>query len=116
MELNGALSNPFTKDKRLLNRLNEIRRAFLQKAAASPRQPCSSPPRPSPVLETVTLVLARAHQPMRACEIHAAAEHLTGRAFLWTSVKAALAAGTTGNQPRFERVRRGVYTIVRQPA
>jgi hypothetical protein len=63
----------------------------------------------SPVLETVTLVLELAGKPMRVREIHAAAEQLAGEPLLWTSVKAALAADTTGESPHFERVRRGVY-------
>ena len=44
-----------------------------------------------------------------AREIHAAAEQLAGEPLLWTSVKAALAAGMAGKSPRFRRVRRGVY-------
>ncbi|MGD0166628.1 MAG: hypothetical protein ABSC51_04970 [Gaiellaceae bacterium] len=65
----------------------------------------------SPVLETVTLVLERAGKPMRACEIHAAAEQRAGEPLRWSSVKGALAAYTEGSEPRFERVRRGYYRI-----
>ena len=36
--------------------------------------------------ETVTRVLELAGQPMRAREIHAAAEHLIGEVLRWTSV------------------------------
>ena len=114
MELNGALSNPFARHKGLLIRLTELQRKLLQKAQASPRKPRSAPPRPSPVLETLTVVLARAGQPMRAREIHAVAEQLAGRPLLWTSVKAALAANASGDEPRFQRLRYGVYAIVRQ--
>jgi len=74
----------------------------------------------SAVLETVTLVLERAGEPMRAREIHAAAEQLAGEPLRWTSVKAALAAYADSYEPRFERVRRGYYRIgrhvVRLPA
>jgi len=63
----------------------------------------------SPVLETVTLVLERTGKPLRAREIHAAVQQLAGEQLLWTSVKAALAAGVAGKSPRFRRVRRGVY-------
>ena len=45
---------------------------------------------------------------MRARDIHAAAEQLTGRALRWTSVKAALAAGTRA-APRFQRISHGTY-------
>ena len=65
------------------------------------------------MVEAVTLVLARADGPMRAREIHAAAEVLAGETLLWTSVKAALAAGTSGHLPRFQRVRHGVYQSAR---
>lgn len=67
----------------------------------------------SPVLETVVLVLERADQPMRAIEIHAAAEQLAGRTLLWTSVKAAISAEPSGPFPRFRRVRHGVYELAR---
>ena len=49
---------------------------------------------------------------MRAREIHAAAEQLAGEPLCWTSVKAALAADITGKNPRFRRIRHGVYEIV----
>ncbi|MGD0272865.1 MAG: hypothetical protein ABSB96_03950 [Gaiellaceae bacterium] len=67
----------------------------------------------SPVLETVTMVLERAGEPIRARENHAAAEQLAGKPLLWKSVKAALAAEVTGEHPRFRRVRYGVYQLAR---
>jgi hypothetical protein len=67
----------------------------------------------SPVLETVTLVLELAGEPMRAREIHAAAEQLADEPPLWKSVKAALATNVTGEHPRFRRVRHGVYQLAR---
>ena len=80
-------------------------------AAANPVLPRSAPPKASPVLETVTRVLERADRPMRAREVHSAAEQLAGESLLWTSVKAALAAGASGQQPRFRRVRHGLYEL-----
>jgi hypothetical protein len=65
----------------------------------------------SPVLETVTLVLEQAGDPMQVREIHAAAEQLAGEPLRWTSVKAALAACADGSEARFKRVRRGNYRI-----
>jgi len=59
------------------------------------------------------MVLERAEEPMRAQEIHAAAERLTGESLRWTSVKAALSAGVVGERPRFRRVRHGVYQLAR---
>ena len=61
------------------------------------------------MLETVTMVLELAGEPMRAREIHTAAEQPAGEPLLWKSVKAALSAGVMGKRPRFRRVRYGVY-------
>jgi hypothetical protein len=57
------------------------------------------------------MVLERAGEPMRAREIHAAAEQLAGEPLRWSSVKGTLAAYAEGAKPRFERVRRGYYRI-----
>jgi hypothetical protein len=67
----------------------------------------------SPVLQTVTLVLELAGEPMRAREIHAAACELADEPLLRTSVKAALAANAQSGEARFERVRHGYYRIRR---
>jgi len=61
------------------------------------------------VLESVALALEQAGEPMRAREIYAAACELAGEPLLWKSVKAALSANLTGEHPRFQRVRHGVY-------
>ena len=50
---------------------------------------------------------------MPASEIHSAAEELAGQPLLRTSVKAALAAGSSGASQRFRRVRHGVYQLAR---
>jgi hypothetical protein len=65
------------------------------------------------VLETFTLVLERADQPLRASEIHAAANTRLGRPLSWSSVKGILSAYTLGGDRRFNRVRRGVYELRR---
>jgi hypothetical protein len=66
-----------------------------------------------PVLETVTIVLEFAGGALRVREVHAATEKLLGTRVRRTSVKAALAAGTTGPSPAFKRVRTGVYRSTR---
>jgi hypothetical protein len=109
MELNGARSNPRAGVE--LSRLGALHDELLRKAQANPREPRPVPAKVSPVLDTVTLVLDRAGEPMRAREIHAAAEQLAGGPLRWTSVKGTLAAYTEGPNPRFERVRRGYYRI-----
>jgi len=62
----------------------------------------------------VTLVLTHASQSMRARDIHADAETLAGQDLLWTSVKASLAAGASGESPRFERLSRGTYQLAQR--
>jgi len=57
------------------------------------------------------MVLELDGEPMRAREIHAAAEQLAGESLRRTSVKAILAANAEGHESRFERVRRGHYRI-----
>jgi hypothetical protein len=39
--------------------------------------------------------------------------HYLGPDLRWTSVKAALAAGTSSQRPRFQRVRHGIYQRAR---
>ncbi len=63
------------------------------------------------MLETVTRVVGEAGRPMRACEIHVAAERLVGVPMLWSSVKGTLSAYSRGEAPRFRRVGRGVYEL-----
>lgn len=106
-ELNGAFSNPRLQLE--LPRLREVHDPLLAQTASRPRSVRPAPPRTSPVLETITTVLASTRRPMRIADIHAAAEQLAGTQLLRTSVKAALAAGTSHRQPRFRRVHHGVY-------
>jgi hypothetical protein len=112
MELNGALSNPRVGVE--FRKLGTLREELLCRASANPREPRPVPAKVSPVLETVTLVLEPAGEPMRAREIHAAAEQLAGKPLLWKSVKAALAVNAEGEEARFERVRHGYYRIGRR--
>ena len=109
LELNGARSNPRAGVE--LSRVGALHDELLRRVSANPRKPRPVPAKVSPVLETVTRVLERAGEPMRAREIHAAAEQLAGEPLRWNSVKGALAAYAEGSNPRFERVRRGYYRI-----
>ena len=112
MELNGARSNPRLGVE--LSRVGALHDELLRKALANPREPRPVPAKVSPVLETVTLVLERAGEPVRAREIHATAETLAGRSLLWSSVKGTLAEHASGPKPRFRRVRRGVYELSKE--
>jgi len=109
MELNGARSNPRLGVE--LVRLGALRDELLRRASAGPREPRPALRRPARVLATITRVLEEAEGPMRAREIHAAAEQLAGEPLRWTSVKGTLAAYAEGCESRFERVRRGYYRI-----
>ena len=109
MELNGARSNPRAGVE--LSRLGALHDELLRRALVNPREPRPVPAKVSPVLETVTLVLERAENPMRIREIHAAACELVREPLLWKSVKAALSRNVTGEHPRFRRVRHGVYEM-----
>ena len=111
MELNGARSNPRAGVE--LSRVGALHDELLRKTLANPRQPRPVPAKVSPVLETVTLVLEQAEEPLRVREIYGAACELVGEPLLWRSVKAALSADVTGKHPRFRRVRRGVYQLAR---
>ena len=93
--------------------MGELHSRLLRKATLNPSQPRPALRRVSPVLEAVRLVLEQAERPMRAREIHSAAEELAGETLLWTSVRAALAAGASGDAPRFRRVRHGIYQSAR---
>jgi hypothetical protein len=73
-------------------RLIELHRSLVERAIDAPQEPRAAPPKPNPVLETVTLVLEQAGPPMRAREIHAAACELLGRPLRWSSVKGILSA------------------------
>ena len=109
MELNGALSNPRVSVE--LSRLDVLYEDLFSRARADPREPRPAPRHAGGVLATVTRVLEKAEHPMRAREIHAAAERLAGELLRWTSVKGILAAYAEGYGARFERVRRGCYRI-----
>jgi hypothetical protein len=109
VELNGALSNPRAEAE--LPRLRDLQKRLIRKVAANPLAPRLAPARPSPVLETITRVLERENRPMRAREIHSAAEELLGGPLLWKSVKATLFNYAQGRIPRFVRVGRGLYML-----
>jgi hypothetical protein len=109
MEDNGARSNPQAKVE--LARVAELCGRLLAKAAESPVLPRSAPPKLAPVLETVTRVLEQADRPLRAREIHKAAERLYGGTLLWSSVKGTLASYSSGEAPRFRRVSERGYEL-----
>ena len=107
MELNGALSNPRAVLE--LSRLNTVYAGLIANSMTAPRSPRPLPPSSPPLLAAVAHVLGVTHGPLPVGEIHRAAEEFAGQPLLRNSVKAALAAGTAGQRPRFRRIRHGVY-------
>jgi hypothetical protein len=88
-----------------------------------PKRPASVPTfpqaratrrRPGWLVATITEVLASADVPMRAIDIHGAAESALGEPVLWSSVKNCLCEGIAGRPSRFERVARGRYRLRRR--
>jgi len=104
MEENGAL----------LNR-HRLADAYLLVGSLAARQG----PRPQPqsqirrragaVQETVIQVLAMAELPLRACEIHTAAQKLAGEPLSWNTVKDCLHKNARRPRSPIERVGHGRY-------
>jgi hypothetical protein len=110
MRLVGQLSNPSSR---------------LQVVLDVPGGSHSLSPRPS-VLEPVTrglrsgaiqravgIVLTATGQPMRVAEVQAAVEELLNQTVSKDSVNWCLSTGARGAEPRFERVARGCYRLLR---
>jgi hypothetical protein len=109
MDLSGAFSNP--RHQVELPRLAALQARLLALTLLNPKTPCSPPRRIGAVIDTITAVLELAEQPMRARDIHIAAEEPLGRPIKWTSVKATLAEHACGPRPRFQRTGHGRYRI-----
>jgi HB1, ASXL, restriction endonuclease HTH domain len=107
MELDGALSN--SRLQLELSRLAAVRTALRNSALPAPKTPSAQRRRVGVVIDAITTVLEHADRPMRAREVHAAAEDLLREAVPWSTVKAALAEHARGPRPRFERVSHGRY-------
>jgi hypothetical protein len=107
--LNGALSNPRVQLELL--ELAARRDSLLGRLRKAPRRFTAAPAKPCRILQAVTTVLAASDQPVRAREIHQAAESLLGRPIRWASVRAALSAYTIGGDNRFERPSYGAYVL-----
>jgi hypothetical protein len=111
MELNGALSNPFSNDTRLLEAVNKLRACILGGQATRERVSHPLRRRGVPLLETAVLVLQLAERPMSIADIHTAMRELLQQELRRTSIKAALSEATLCKEPRVQRVRRGVYSL-----
>jgi hypothetical protein len=65
----------------------------------------------SVVQRAIVKVLAAANEPMRRADIRLAVERLLGRPVSINSVGSCLETGVRAKQPRFERVRYGLYQL-----
>lgn len=109
MELSGTLSNPALPQE--LDRLAGYKRPL----DSRPPRPAAHP-RQRPGITVASIVyktLADATQPMRAKQIHTACEDELGHSVPWSIVQTCLSDHTRGNKPRFTRLGRGLYKLVR---
>jgi hypothetical protein len=110
-EIVGVLSDDEVRSRlaRLAKKLGAVR------AGGEPRRPVvghrQRSHRPGWVLKAVVQVLTEREEPMRAKDIHTAAEALLGEPVAWSSVKTALASNVAGSSPRFVRIARGRYVL-----
>jgi hypothetical protein len=109
MDLSGASSNP--RHQVELLRLAALQARLHTLTLLTPKTASLPPRRIGAVIDTITTVLELADRPMRARDIHTAAEELLGRPIKRTSVKATLAGHACGPQPRFQRTGYGLYRL-----
>lgn len=109
MELKGACSNPRLQDE--LPRIASLHAGVLRDSSSGLLTPAAQKPRIGGITDAVTTVLRLAAGPMRASDVHRAAEELTGLSIKLTTVKATLATHSSGVRPRFVRVGYGRYEI-----
>ena len=98
--------------------LTKLARALARSPARRAAPPASTyrRSRPGTVLNAVVAVLAHAEHPMSPMQVHAAVEALLGAPVLRGSVKQALSGNIMGRRTGracLERVRRGLYRLVR---
>lgn len=110
MDLSGVLSNQELRGRlrRVAGKLAAVGRNGAIREPHSCRQ---RPRRPGWVVKAIEVVLAARRGPMRARDIHAAVEALTGEPVRWGSIKQALASHVSGPSPRFVRIARGRYVL-----
>ena len=107
MELNGALSNRDLGD-RLLSIAGLLQRLGRLTGVKPPtHRPMAR--HSGAVRDAVFEALRASQQPLRAREVHAAAEALAGEALSWNTVKDCLHKSARDSDVPIERVRHGLY-------
>ena len=104
MELNGAL---LIRDRLVSASLLAGSLAGRTMAEAQPQSQIR--PRPGAIQEAVFRVLAAADRPLRASEIHQAAQELAGTPLSWNTVKDCLHKNARRPDSPIERVSHGRY-------
>ena len=111
VRLVGQLSNPST-------RLRIVLDAFPDGFPGQPpgpvvRQPVMRKLGNGVVQRAIVKALGAAERPMGLAEVQTAVESLVGQSVSLNSIKWCLSTGTRDKEPRFERVARGCYRLIR---
>ena len=104
MEENGARLN-----RRRLSDAYRLACALANRCRPEPQAQSQIRPRAGAIQEAVIQVLASAERPLRAREIHAAAEELAGTALSWNTVKDCLHKHARRPDSLIQRVGHGSY-------
>jgi hypothetical protein len=109
--LMGAYSHPDIQGRvrQLAEKLDQL---AASNAARRPSGRQDRKLRPGLVAKAIQQVLADAHGPMRARDIHAAVEDLLSRSVSTSSVKGWLATNVDGDDARLVRLARGRYRLM----
>ena len=108
MELNGALLNRGRLCDAYL-----LAQALGRRSWPETRSQSQIRPRAGAIQEAVIRVLAAADQPLRAREIHSAAQKLAGTTISWNTVKDCLHKNARRSDVPIERVGHGRYRHLR---
>ena len=111
MELNGALLN-----RGQLSDAYQLAHALATRPGPEIQSQSQIRPRAGAIQEAVIRVLAAADQPLRAREIHSAAQKLAGTPISWNTVKDCLHKNARRPDSLIERVSHGRYRHRSAPA
>lgn len=89
--------------------MHELHHLLQEKAKISPKWPRHSRPRPGEISKTIYEVLSDAPGPMRSKDVHKACEERLGRPVSISTVRSDLNVRSRGKQPKYIKVRFGVY-------
>jgi hypothetical protein len=111
MELNGALSNPFQRDKVL-----QTARSVVTILTRKPRRRKKKeiPQRAGDIKAAIIRALELSTDPMRLPQIHSACEEYLGRSVKYDTIKDCVHKHSRGQQPAFSRVSHGKYLSVKR--